>query len=200
MRVRRASLSFAAGHRVNYYSAHVSSTKILEFRARKFRFLAPLAARATLTSLENVFSVGRRILREISTDAYGSEEFEGVALSCRLNIPRAFIRTLGSTRRASRPRAHVCVRAKTAAGEFSQVACGIRQEHSNIQSDVIYERLIHGVPQILSYKTTRVRCRLSHARRIGTIAFSRCGRAGADLEIILHSGGSLFREISGRVV
>lgn len=32
--------------------------------------------------------------------------------------------------------------------EVSQVACGIRQGYSNIQSAIIYERWIHGVPRI----------------------------------------------------
>lgn len=54
-------------------------------------------------------------------------------------------------------RTRVCVRAvRDSDSELSQVACGIHQEHSNIQSGIIYERLIHGVPQILLYKTTRV--------------------------------------------
>lgn len=40
--------------------------------------------------------------------------------------------------------------------QLSQVACGIRQGHSNIQSAIIYELWIHGVPRILDQKTTRV--------------------------------------------
>lgn len=87
------------------------------------------------------------------------------------------------------------------------MACGIRQEHSNIQSGIIYERLIHGVPQILLYKTTRVwrdppllnLSLLYTCDTMDRIRVALRGEAGSDLEIILHSRGICFEKFQ-RVV
>ena len=55
--------------------------------------------------------------------------------------------------------------------ELSQVACGIRQGYSNIQSGIIYERWIHGVPWILSVKNNT--CLARHPSPHGIVARPR---------------------------
>lgn len=77
-----------------------------------------------------------------------------------------------------------------------------------IYSGIIYERLIHGVPRILLRRNnTCLRCVRSPLSNLSLscdgfdcFAFRGSGTA-LDLEIILHSWGSLFREISeGRLM
>lgn len=107
-------------------------------------------------------------------------------------------------------KARVCVRrGKATVPERSQVACGIRQEHSNIQWYYLRALDTRGATDSSLQNNTclrRVRSPLSNlfflsrAMDSTRVTFRGSGTA-LDLEIILHSGGGLFREISeGRLM
>lgn len=86
------------------------------------------------------------------------------------------------------------------------MACGIRQKHSNIQWYYLRALDTRGAADSSPQNNTCLRCvrsplsNLSLPRIRPAYAFRGSG-TGLDLEIILHSGGSLFREISeGRLM
>lgn len=115
MHVRRASLSFAAGHRVNYYTPCASlATRILKFRARKlpepppppFPFLSfpRISFRSTLISRKTFLPMAKE-----NYNSTGCKKIEDAAFSCKHQLRiRASVCIYT---RVYKIRTRVCVRA-----------------------------------------------------------------------------------------